>query len=113
MPRYIVDANLPYYFGLWNNSDYIHVKDIDDTLSDEEIWEYAQTHNLIIITKDADFSLKVLSGEHCPKVIHIKTGNMKIKQFHKFVEKIWGDVEAIIKECSLINVYPDKIETIR
>jgi predicted nuclease of predicted toxin-antitoxin system len=113
MPRYIVDANLPYYFGLWNNNDYIHVKDIDDTLSDEEIWKYAQINDLIIITKDADFSVKVLSGEYFPKVIHIKVGNMKIKQFHEFISKVWGDVEEIIKECSLVNVYPDKIETIR
>jgi hypothetical protein len=23
MAKYLIDANLPYYFGLWNNPDYI------------------------------------------------------------------------------------------
>ncbi len=35
MAKYLIDANLPYYFGLWNNKEFIHVKDIDDSLSDE------------------------------------------------------------------------------
>jgi predicted nuclease of predicted toxin-antitoxin system len=60
MAKYLIDANLPYYFGLWNNPDYIHVKDINDSWSDEQIWDYAKQNGLIIITKDADFSIKVL-----------------------------------------------------
>lgn len=35
MAQFLIDANLPYYFGLWNNPDYIHVLDIDDTWSDD------------------------------------------------------------------------------
>ena len=30
MSKYLIDVNLPYYFGLWNNQDFIHLKDIDD-----------------------------------------------------------------------------------
>ena len=37
MPKYLIDANLPYYFSLWNNSNFIHVKDLDDSWSDEII----------------------------------------------------------------------------
>jgi predicted nuclease of predicted toxin-antitoxin system len=113
MAKYLVDANLPYYFGLWDNSLYIHVKDIDETMSDNQVWKYAQANNLIIITKDADFSLNFLLGKQSPKVIHIRIGNMKIRQFHEFISKIWQDVEQIIKTNSLINVYENKIEVIR
>jgi len=60
MPKFLIDANLPYYFSLWNNEDFIHVKDIDDSLTDDAIWNYAKQNNLTIITKDSDFSLKVL-----------------------------------------------------
>jgi predicted nuclease of predicted toxin-antitoxin system len=69
MAKYLIDVNLPYYFGLWNNSNYIHVKDIDDSLSDHEIWKYAKDNSLIIGTKDADFSLKALSGEKLPNLV--------------------------------------------
>lgn len=55
MSRFLVDVNLPYYFSLWNNDDYIHQMDIDDTWTDKQIWEYAREENLIIIKKDTDF----------------------------------------------------------
>lgn len=60
MAKYLIDVNLPYYFHLWNNDDYRHVKDIDDELSDTQIWEYAQEHNLTIVSKDTDLSDRIL-----------------------------------------------------
>jgi hypothetical protein len=43
----------------------------------------------------------------------MKVGNMKIKQFHQLVSKIWNDIELLIEDSILINVYSDKIEAIR
>jgi len=113
MAKYLIDANLPYYFGLWNNTDYIHVKDLDDSWSDETIWDYAKQHDLVIITKDADFSLKVLYKGTPPKVIHFKFGNLKIRDLHGIILKIWDDIEKNLNEHSLINVYLDRIESIK
>lgn len=112
MAKYLIDANLPYYFSLWNNTDFLHVKDLDDSWSDDQIWEFAKREQMIIITKDADFSLKVLYKGTPPKVIHFKTGNMKIKDFHIIVSKVWELVDNSINENSLINVYSDRIELI-
>lgn len=111
--KYLIDANLPCYFGLWNSPDYIHIKDIDDTLSDNEIWNYAKLNDFIIITKDADFSLKVLTEGSPPKVIHIRFGNMKMKEFHQSLSKMWVQIQEAISENDLINVYSDKIESVR
>jgi predicted nuclease of predicted toxin-antitoxin system len=113
MPRFLIDANLPYYFGLWNNSDYIHVFDINDTWTDQQIWNYAKQNNLIIISKDSDFALKALVEGTPPKVIHIRFGNLKIKEFHGRISKIWDDIENLIDENSMINIYIDKIEIIK
>ena len=113
MVKYIVDANLPYYLALWHSPEYVHVFDIGDTMSDEEIWHYAHINNLIIITKDVDFSLKVFTLGVPPKVIHIKFGNMKIKAFFNVMNLLWPDIENKIRECELVNVYKDKIETIK
>ncbi len=55
MTRYIVDANLPYFFSLWNSESFIHVFDINDSMTDNEILNYARDNDLTIITKDADF----------------------------------------------------------
>jgi predicted nuclease of predicted toxin-antitoxin system len=113
MAKYLIDANLPYYFGLWNNPDYIHVKDLDDSWSDKQIWDFAVMHNLIIISKDADFSLKVLYKGAPPKVIHLKFGNLKIKDFHEVITKIWSIIESNVEDHILINVYLDRIELIK
>ena len=113
VPKYIVDANLPYYFSLWNNSDFIHVKDLDDSWSDEIIWQYAKENNLTIITKDADFSLKVLYKGVPPKVIHLKFGNLRIRELHELMLKSWQKIEESLQENSLINVYFDRIEGIK
>ena len=78
MAKYLIDVNLPYYFSLWNTSEYLHQKDIDDMWLDEQIWEYAKENDLTIISKDSDFANRILLKNPPPKVIHIKLGNMKI-----------------------------------
>ena len=65
MAKFLIDANLPYYFGA------------------------------------------------PPKVIHLKFGNLKIKEFHNLISIIWVDIEFLLLENSLINVYKDRIESIK
>ncbi len=111
MPKFIVDANLPYYFGLWNSELFIHVFDINDSMTDKEIIKYAIENNLIIITKDADFSSKVLFQNN-PKVIHLRIGNMKIQALHDFLNKNWERIQQVSDSFKLTNVYFDRIEGI-
>ena len=113
MAKYLLDANLPYYFILWNNDDYIHVRDLDDSWSDDTIWQYALENKLIIVTKDADFSTKVLAKGAPPKVIHFKFGNLRMRDFHKLLIKIWAEIETAIADNNLINIYFDRIEIIK
>jgi predicted nuclease of predicted toxin-antitoxin system len=113
MPKFLVDENLPYYFSLWNNEDFVHVFDLEQIRTDQEIWDYAKKNNLTIITKDADFSLKILYNNPPPKVIHIRIGNMKIVDFFGFLNRNWP---AILEESAmnkLVNIYQDRIESIQ
>lgn len=112
MVKYIIDVNLPYYFSLWNSDEYIHQIDIDAQSEDATIWEYAKQHNLTIITKDSDFSNRILINEPPPKVIHIKFGNMKMKDFYQKINTIWVEVIAMSENHKLTNVYNDEIEGI-
>ena len=113
MAKFLIDANLPYHFQIWNNEDFIHVKDLDDTWNDDTIWKYAAENKLTILTKDADFSLKVLYKGAPPKVVHFKIGNLRIMDFHHLVARIWNEVETLLTENYLINVYNDRIESIK
>ncbi|OAD22976.1 hypothetical protein THIOM_001200 [Candidatus Thiomargarita nelsonii] len=112
MLRYIIDANLPYYFALWAGDEYIHVRDINEEWTDTQIWEYAKERNLTIVTKDADFSDRMLMNEPPPRVIHIKLGNMKMREFHATLSKIWADVCQLSKQYKLVRIFEDKIGSI-
>jgi predicted nuclease of predicted toxin-antitoxin system len=92
--------------------DFIHQKDINDEASDEEIWNYAKENGLIIITKDKDFSLMQLVLGIPPKVIQVKFGNVKMKDFFKIINSCWKNVELLINENNLVNIYQNKIEAI-
>lgn len=112
MAKYLVDVNLPYYFSLWKSDDFIFQRDINSSATDEEIWKYAQENNLTIITKDSDFSNKILLKTPPPKVVHIRTGNMKMKVFHDFLKKMWPEIIRLNQNHKMVSVFNDRIEAI-
>ncbi|MEM8967399.1 MAG: DUF5615 family PIN-like protein [Bacteroidota bacterium] len=110
MPKYLIDVNLPYYFSLWNHEKYVHQIDIDPRAKDKDIWQYAIDNHLIIITKDSDFSSRVLLTNPPPKVIHIRTGNINMKEFHELISRFWGEVEEMILSHRLVIVHKEYLE---
>ncbi len=84
MAKFLVDANLPYHFDLWHNENCIHLFDINDSWPDAEVWNYAKTNNPTIVTKDADFSTRIILAVPPPRVIHLRIGNMKLSAMHEF-----------------------------
>ena len=112
MPKYLIDINLPYYFALWNSPEFIHQKDLSSKWSDEEIWTYAKSNNLTIITKDIDFSHKIMLNLPPPKVIHIRFGNLEMKPFFVVINKLWSNILEINNGHKLVNVFIDRIEGI-
>ncbi|MGI9055919.1 MAG: DUF5615 family PIN-like protein [Pyrinomonadaceae bacterium] len=112
MAKFLIDANLPYRFSLWRSDDYVHQNDIDDEWTDTQIWNYAKQNNLTIVTKDADFSNRIIFHEPPPKVIHIRFGNLKMRDFFTVTTAIWSDVLELSETHKLVNVFRDRIEAI-
>lgn len=112
MAKFLVDVNLPYRFSLWKDNAYIHQTDLGDEWTDTQIWNYAKENNLTIITKDADFSNRIIFHEPPPKVIHIRFGNLKMREFFKVIIAIWSNVIDLNENHKLVNVFRDRIEAI-
>ncbi|MBI4125163.1 MAG: DUF5615 family PIN-like protein [Deltaproteobacteria bacterium] len=53
---------------------------------DEVVWEFAKSHGYVIVSKDSDFHQRSFLFGFPPKVIWLRTGNVKTK-----------DLEAIIR----------------
>lgn len=112
MKKYLIDVNLPRYFSLWASDEYEHIVNINDELTDSEIWAYAKQQGLTVVSKDADFSELALLNEPPPRVIHIKFGNLKMREFHQALSKIWLETCALSEDYKLVRVYQDRIEGI-
>ncbi len=113
LPKYLVDVNLPNKFKLWNTEEFVYAKDIDERMNDSIIWRYARENNLIIVTKDTDFSNRMLSVTPPPKVIHIRFGNLKMKEFFEVMSKFWQQAVELIAVSKMIYIYKDRIESIQ
>ena len=112
MRKYIIDVNLPYYFELWKSDEYIHQLDLNPKAKDEQIWEYAKHNRLTIVTKDSDFSNRILVSNPPPRIIHIKFGNLKMKEFHSVLSRNWEQIILLSSLNKLVNVYRNSLEGI-
>lgn len=110
---YLIDANLPFHLPVWKTEKFQFVLKINPSWDDEEIWKYAREHELIIVTKDKDFIVKQIAAGVPPKVIHVKFGNLKLKDFTTRINEVWQEVERLIQEYSTVNIYLNKIEAIK
>jgi len=111
MNKFLIDANLPWGIDAWQGENFIHVADIDDQWTDSEIWDYAKKNNHTIITKDYDFSYRIIISDPPPKVIHMRIGNMKLRILEDFIDKNWKLIHSSSEKHKLVNVYRDRIET--
>jgi predicted nuclease of predicted toxin-antitoxin system len=112
MLKYLIDVNLPYRFALWNSPDFIHQKDINDEWLDSQIWDYSKLHNLTILTRDADFSVRISAGIPPPRVIHFRLGNIKAADFFKLLNQNWNTITELSNTNKLVTVFQDKIEVL-
>ena len=112
MARYLIDANLPRHAGVWAGGDCVFVLDIDPALSDSNIWKYAGSHGLTIVSKDTDFANMVFGDETGPSVIQLRIGNMKFRELDAFLARIWTSVCDLSARHRLVLVFVDRIEAV-
>ena len=72
----------------------LHVSTVGlDKALDRAVWDYARQNDLIIVTKDADFSEMSLLFSFPPKVIWIRRGNCSTRDIEFLLR---ANAEAIV-----------------
>jgi len=112
MARFLIDVNLPYRLALWSGGDCSHMRDLGETWTDTQIWEYARERDMVIVSKDTDFSDRIVVSSPPPRVIHIRIGNMRMRDFHGLLTRMWPQAIALSTGNRLVRIYQDRIETI-
>lgn len=112
MPRFLIDANLPCRFDIWRGPGFQHVYDLNDAWSDSEVWRYAREHDLVIVSKDADFSDRIMLSTPPPRVVHLRIGNMRMRELDAFVRRVWPRVVELVQTHKLVIVHERLIECV-
>lgn len=107
--KFLIDANLPkelfeYY------SDCIHATEIAQNASDSLIWNYAKDSNLTIVTKDFDFSDRMIGLLPPPRIIHFRTGNLRKQDLKKLLEDKWLSIQQLSSLYKLVLIFKTKAE---
>jgi len=112
MKGFLFDENLPSRLRFLPKLPIIPVSKVGRNPSDSQIWEFARKHNLVIVSKDADFSDRMITNSPPPRVVHLRFGNLRRNDFHALLARVWPQAEKMLKSHKLVNVYADRLEGI-
>jgi predicted nuclease of predicted toxin-antitoxin system len=104
--------NLPARLTFTPTLPVTHATTLGPSPTDSELWTHAQVHCLAIVTKDADFSERIIVSVPPPWVVHVRIGNLRRKEFHAVLMRAWPQIEALLPACKLVNVYVDRVEAV-
>jgi predicted nuclease of predicted toxin-antitoxin system len=113
MNGFLFDENLPIKIQFMPSLPITHASSLGKSPSDTQIWQYAKENKLVIVTKDVDFSDRLMLDLAPPKVVHLRIGNMRKRNFHLFLAKVWEQIESLCIDSKLVNVYLDRIEAFK
>ena len=112
MRGFLFDENLPRVPTLQTGLPVTHALDLGSRPTASQLWAHAQRNDLAIVTKDSDFSQRIVLGVPPPRVIHLRVGNMRGRDFAVWLERIWPHIESAIGTHKLVNVYRDRVEAV-
>ena len=113
MKGFLFDENLPRCLRFTPSLPITHVATLGMSHADAAVWAYAKAESLAIVSKDADFSDRILLSQPPPRVVHLRIGNLRRADFHAFLARVWPQIETLLPAHKLVNVYLDRIEAFR
>ena len=112
MNGFLFDENVPSRLTFSPQFPIVHASKLGDSPTDTQVWDFARQGDLVILTKDADFSDRIIVQSPPPRVVHLRFGNLRRRDFHARLGRVWPQVEALLQTHKLVNVYIDRVEGI-
>ena len=109
---YQFDSNVPWRLRFSPKLPIISLSNVGRNPSDSQIWDFAQKHDLVIVSKDTDFSDPIITSPPPPRVVHLRFGNLRKNDYHALLARRWSQIESLLKTDKLVNVYMDRLEGI-
>ncbi len=112
MKGYLFDGNVPSLLRFSPKLPIVPLSKAGRNPSDSQIWEFARKHDLVIVSKDTDFSDRIMPSSPPPRVVHLRFGNLRRNEYHALLARRWPQIELLLKTNKLVNVYIDRLEGI-
>ncbi len=113
MKGFLFDENLPSRLLFRPSLPMVPISSLGPSPADTKVWEFAKQRELVIISKDADFSERIILNEPPPWVVHVRFGNLRRAAFHALISRAWPQVEKLLKTHKLVNVFADRVEGVQ
>ena len=113
MNGYLFDENLPHRLTFAPSLPLIPSGALGARPTDTMIWNHARANALVIVTKDTDFSDRIMVSSPPPWIVHLRFGNLRRREYHGLLARAWPQVEALLPVHKLICVYADRVEAFR
>jgi predicted nuclease of predicted toxin-antitoxin system len=113
MKGFLFDENLPRLIQFTPSLPVTHVSSVNSNPTDTEIWEYARANMLAIVSKDADFYHRIMPAQPPPWVVHLKIGNLRRRDFHRFLSSVWPQIERLLPKHKLVTVEQHCVHSVR
>lgn len=110
MKGFFFDENLPSRLTFTPSHPLVAGTGLGSSPTDTQVWEFARQGALVIVSKDADFSERIILSTPPPWVVHLRFGNLRRRDFHALLARVWPQVETLLKTHKLVNVYLDRVE---
>lgn len=104
MKGFLFDENLPGRLRFTPSLPIWHASDLGANPTDSEIWSHARSMCLAVVTKDTDFSDRMLVSSPPPWIVHLRFGNMRRNEFHQFLAAVWPKVELLLPANKLVCI---------
>jgi len=102
--RFLFDQNISHRIlqllpEKFEGSSHVKIEGLINS-SDRQIWEFAKKHDFIIVTQDSDFNeLNSLYG-FPPKIIWIRTGNLKTQVILDILVENYKDINMFVEDAN-------------
>lgn len=67
----------------------------------------------MIVSKDADFSDRIMLAAPPPWIVRLAFGNLRLREYHAVLARAWPRIETLLPAHKLLIVHADRIEAIK
>jgi predicted nuclease of predicted toxin-antitoxin system len=110
--KFILDAHIPPSLCKIIDSfghEAVHSSELPNAneSTDSEIISYAVENEMIVVTKDSDFYYRFITNRMPPRLLLIKTGNIKTRELKSLFVQKFNKIILAFQDHSLVEIHKD------